>query len=267
MRPASRSKMPMSTTWASKISWILSPTRSYIDCMSRFSARPCWTLLMIASSAARSSVSVSSRFVSPKSRAFSRATPMLDASVTSRRSSASLNPCASARSRLTTPSTRPPARIGTPSHDSAGGASSSGRPTITAPRAVASARVPRRSGCRVVITSDVSPGPRSKGSTSMCRPSSTKYGKLSKFDSSSYRVTEIDSTPKMRRIRSPTRSMIALKSSWRTSARPISLTSASSSFRCRVSSMARARVSAVAMWRATKVKSSRSPGAYRRSSR
>ena len=33
---------------------------------------------MIASSAARSSVSVSSRFVSPNRRAFSSATPMLD---------------------------------------------------------------------------------------------------------------------------------------------------------------------------------------------
>ena len=41
--------------------WILSPTRSYIDCMSSFAARPSWTLLMIASSAARSLVSVSSR--------------------------------------------------------------------------------------------------------------------------------------------------------------------------------------------------------------
>ena len=29
-------RLPISTTWASKISWILSPTRSYIDCMSRF---------------------------------------------------------------------------------------------------------------------------------------------------------------------------------------------------------------------------------------
>ena len=39
-RPASLSRMPMSTTWASKISRILSPTRSYIACMSRFWARP-----------------------------------------------------------------------------------------------------------------------------------------------------------------------------------------------------------------------------------
>ena len=83
--------MPMSTTWASKISWILSPTRSYIACMSSSAARPCWTPLMIASSAARSSVSVSSRFVSSNRRAFSSATPMLEASVLSSRSSASPN--------------------------------------------------------------------------------------------------------------------------------------------------------------------------------
>ena len=55
--PASRSTIPMSTTWASKISWILSPTSSYIACMSSSAARPCWTPLMIASSAARWSVS------------------------------------------------------------------------------------------------------------------------------------------------------------------------------------------------------------------
>ena len=67
--------------------WILSPTRSYIDCMSSFAARPCWTLLMIASSAARSSVSVSRRFVSSNRRAFSSATLRLEASVVSSRTS------------------------------------------------------------------------------------------------------------------------------------------------------------------------------------
>ena len=72
--PWPRSSSAMSTTWASKISWILSPTSSYIACMSSFAARPSWTLLMIASSAARSLVSVSSRFVSSNRRAFSRAT-------------------------------------------------------------------------------------------------------------------------------------------------------------------------------------------------
>ena len=34
IRPDDASTIPMSTTWASKISWIRSPTRSYIACMS-----------------------------------------------------------------------------------------------------------------------------------------------------------------------------------------------------------------------------------------
>ena len=54
-------------------------------------ARPSWTLLMMASSAARSSVSASSRFVSSKRRAFSRATLMLEARVVRSRSSHSEN--------------------------------------------------------------------------------------------------------------------------------------------------------------------------------
>ncbi len=83
--------MPMSTTWASKISWILSPTSSYIDCMSRLADRPSWTLLTTASSAARSSVSARRRFVSSNRRAFSRATLRLEASVVSRRTSESEN--------------------------------------------------------------------------------------------------------------------------------------------------------------------------------
>ena len=64
---------------------------------------------MIASSAARWSVSVSRRFVSSNSRAFSSATPMLAASVLSSRSSASLKACAWMLSRPTTPTTRSPA--------------------------------------------------------------------------------------------------------------------------------------------------------------
>src|SRR3990172_3238922 len=75
--------------------------------------------LTIASSAARSSVSASSRFVSSNRRAFSRATPMLAASVASRRSSDSSKACWSSRSNPMTPRTRSPATIGTPSHDSA----------------------------------------------------------------------------------------------------------------------------------------------------
>ena len=96
-RPRGRT-IPMSTTWASKISWILSPTTSYIACMSSCSARPRWTSLMIASSAARSSVSVSSRLVSSNRRAFSRATLRLAAIVVSSSTSASLN--AASRSRF-----------------------------------------------------------------------------------------------------------------------------------------------------------------------
>ena len=68
----------MSTTWASKISWIRSPTRSYIACVSSFSARPRWTSLISASSALRCRVS-------SNSRAFSSATLRLPASVVSRR--------------------------------------------------------------------------------------------------------------------------------------------------------------------------------------
>ena len=55
--------------------------------------QPCWMLLMIASSAARCSVSLSSRCVSSNRRAFSSATLMLAASVSSRRTSASLKAC------------------------------------------------------------------------------------------------------------------------------------------------------------------------------
>src|SRR3990172_1865933 len=110
--------MPMSTTWASKISRILSPTRSYMACMSSSEARPCWTPLMMAGSAAPWSVSVSSRFVSSKRRAFSRATPMLEARVARRRASAVENAYFFRLSSAITPSTRSPARIGTPSHDS-----------------------------------------------------------------------------------------------------------------------------------------------------
>ena len=51
------SRMPISTTWASKISWIRSPTRSYIACMSSRSARPRCTSLTKASSALRCRVS------------------------------------------------------------------------------------------------------------------------------------------------------------------------------------------------------------------
>ena len=139
----SGSTTAMSTIWASKIAWILSPTRSYIACRSSFWARPCWTSLISASSAARSFVSASSRFVSSNSRAFSSATPMLVASVLSSRSSVSENASFSSRSSATTPVTRSPLMIGTPRNDSV-----SEPPTWMAPSAVASSSVPTRTGRR-----------------------------------------------------------------------------------------------------------------------
>ena len=69
---------------------IRSPTSSMIAAKSSCSASAAPISLMTASSAARWSVSARSRFVSPKSRAFSSATPMLEASVVRSRSSASL---------------------------------------------------------------------------------------------------------------------------------------------------------------------------------
>ena len=69
----------------------LSPTRSMIAWKSSSAARPCWMLLMTASSAVRCSVSLSRRCVSSKRRAFSSATPMLAASVSSSRTSDSPN--------------------------------------------------------------------------------------------------------------------------------------------------------------------------------
>ena len=116
--PASRSSMAMSTTWASKIAWILSPTSSYMAPISSLLARPSWTPLMIASSAARWSVSARRRFVSSNRRAFSRATPMLETIVVRIRSSRSSKASGRIDSSETTPMTSSPAMIGTPSHDS-----------------------------------------------------------------------------------------------------------------------------------------------------
>ncbi len=66
---------------AAKTSRIFSPTSAKIAFMSSLEASPSCTLLMIASSAFRCSVSFSSRCVSSKRRAFSSATLMLVASV------------------------------------------------------------------------------------------------------------------------------------------------------------------------------------------
>ena len=65
----------------------LSPTRSTMAWKSSLAAMPCWMLLMTASSALRCSVSFSRRCVSSNRRAFSSATPMLAATVVSRRTS------------------------------------------------------------------------------------------------------------------------------------------------------------------------------------
>jgi hypothetical protein len=92
----------------------LSPTRSTIPWNSSFEAMPCWMLLITASSALRCAVSFSSRCVSAKLRALSSATPMLEATVVSRRSSAS--PKAFSRSWSSSwivPSTRSLPTIGT----------------------------------------------------------------------------------------------------------------------------------------------------------
>ena len=163
----------MSTTWASKISAILSPTRSYIACMSSSAARPCWTLLMIASSAARSLVSVRSRFVSSNRRAFSRATPRLEASVDSSRSSASLKACAG------------PVRDGKHTEGPLAGLDRgreirlrAGADPADAGSASASSAVPRRSGRPVLMTCEFRPVPERDGLRSGSRfPSSTQYGK------------------------------------------------------------------------------------------
>ena len=254
--------MPIVTTWASKISWILLPTRSYIDCMSRLAERPSWTLLMSASSAARSSVSSRRRFVSSNRRAFSRATPMLAARVLRRRSSASLNACCRWLSRATTPITRSRPGIGTPSQDSGT------RPLTMLSTGVGSEALPSRSGRWVSTTYEVRPDPRGTSSRSRLRsPPSMTYGNRMSPARSSTSPTRSESTPKMPRIRSPTTSMIAVRSSSSASARPTSFTRASSAFRWRVSSMARVRASADAMWLATKVRTSRSRSVCRRSVR
>ena len=140
--------------------WILSPTRSYIACMSSSAARPCWTLLMIASSAARSFVSASRRFVSSNRRAFSSATPMLDARVVSSRSSASVKASARGSRAAMTPMTRVAGqdrdaepRLGVATR----------RSDDRAERASASSRVPSRSGRPDSMTIDVRPSPSGNG--------------------------------------------------------------------------------------------------------
>jgi len=74
----------------------------------------------------------------------------------------------------------------------------------------------------------------------------------------SCRAMKIERAAKSARTRSPTSSMIVAKSSCSASARPISLMSASSALRWRVSSIARTRVRAAPMCWPTNARRSRS---------
>ena len=252
-----------------------SPTRSMIAWKSTWLASASPISLMTASSALRSSVSPRRRFVSSNRRAFSSALAMLVAIVPRSRSVASSYACFSNVSIPMVPITRSPIRIGTPSHDSAsrpslapgasgpvpgaeGSASLASDVLMTAPSATDSSSVPSRSGRLVRITWDVSPGPNAIGSLRYRRPSSISYGKSIMPVDSSYIEISIERALKRIRIRSPTCSMIDSKSSCLARASPISLMTASSAFRCRVSSMALARVSAEATCWPTKASRSRS---------
>ena len=183
---------------------------------------------MIASSAARSSVSASRRFVSSKSlRVLERhahARGERDQEPLVRLVEGILPGRAGPRS---TPITSSPARIGTPRKDSRR------RPPIRddAVRLELVHR-PNRSGPPVVMTSDVRPGPSWIGLDRHPLPWSSKYGNCHLVRRS---VIEGDvgglAPGRSLRTRSPTRSMIAVKSSCFASAAPISLTTASSALR------------------------------------
>ena len=233
--PASRSKTPMSTTWVSKISWILSPTRSYIACMSSSAASPSWTLLMIASSAARWSVSVRRRFVSSNSRAFSRATPMLDASVLSSRSSASRR----RRRRMLSSATVAEDPLAGEDRHAEPGLGRRSRPDRPGrPRRPASCAGSRSgSGARPDDRRAGQPGPeldRSRGRTARLRRCRTGSGSRSVVVVVQRDVQRI-APRRSARTRSPTSSMIAAKSSCFARASPMSLMTASSALRWSVS--------------------------------
>ncbi len=225
-------------TCASKISWSRSPTRSYIACISRFSARPRWTSLMSASSALRWRVS-------SNSRAFSSATLRLPARVVRSRTSASLNACS--RSRFWSeirPVASPPTRSGTNSTDIGGSPvptarSPPARRSLASTRSLISERFARldargrrdRRGRPLRLAGSARPARSSTGSGS-CRSRDRA------------RRCRRPGHRRSRWSRSPSRSYIACMS--RFSARPrwTSLISASSALRCRVSSNSRAFSSA-----------------------
>ena len=97
---------------------------------------------------------------------------MLDARVVSSRSSDSLKAKARTASSPTTPMTRSPDRIGTPSQDCV-----TVPPTSIAPSASWSSMDPRRIGRFVRITVEVMPGPSGKLARTKRSPASMSYGK------------------------------------------------------------------------------------------
>ena len=200
----------MITTWASKISAILSPTSSYIACMSNSAARPCWTLLMIASSAARSLLSASRRFVSSNRRTFSSATLREPASVVSSRTSA--GPKASNSSMLwmeITPVFAPPPLRGTNSAlFGTSPLSTSGLPYSAANFGIS----PERDSGSPVSRTCLRKPTTSIGPMSSRAPRSAAYGKWSSPDSGCRTLMLMLSASKISRILSPTRSYISCMS-------------------------------------------------------
>ena len=179
---------------------------------SRAGSANAWPISLItASSAASCSVSARSRFVSSNSRAFSSAVPIASASVLNSRSSASLKACSLRSSRMTTPMARSPAMIGTPSERPRVGAAD-----LDPPAATVSCVVPKRSGWRVVRIVDTRPGPSGiRGSTRTNRlPSSMSYGNVIRSSRPRRRGRWSSPRPgRSCRMRSPTSSMMAVKSS------------------------------------------------------
>jgi len=105
-------------TSALNMSRTLSPTIRTTVGTSKFLDMASPTLLMMASSAARSSVILSRLWVSSNRRAFSSATPMLDATVVNKRTSESLKAFSLSKLlMLTNPRTWFPVMIGTATRD------------------------------------------------------------------------------------------------------------------------------------------------------
>ena len=148
---------------------------------------------MTVSSAARSSASASNRLVSSNRRAFASAAPIEVASVPSRRSSPSSKASTSRLSSASTPMTREPDRIGTPSQDS------DVRAAAIAPSAIALGRWSRSGAASgIAMTRDVRPSPNGIGPLWIRSPSSISYGNVITPHGSSYRAMNIDLRVNMR---------------------------------------------------------------------